>query len=129
MQLAPWFRSGERGSAPAEFVMVGGLLTVFAVAIIQLALVLHVRNTLTDAAASAARYGALGDRGPRDAHERAVELISLTLGADYASDITVAETAASGLRVLEVRVRSPLPLVGLAGPPGAISVSGHAPLA
>ncbi|WP_415853632.1 TadE/TadG family type IV pilus assembly protein [Sinomonas sp. G460-2] len=125
-QLEPRLREG--GSAPTEFVMVGGLLTVFALAIVQLTLVLHVRNTLTDAAASAARYGALGDRGAEDAERRAAELVTMTVGEEFASDISAGEATLSGTRVLEVRVASPLPLVGLAGPPGLVTVTGHAPL-
>lgn len=38
-------RCDERGSAVVDFVLVGGLLTVFFLAIVQLTLVLHVRNT------------------------------------------------------------------------------------
>ena len=53
-----------------DFVLVGGLLTLFFLAIIQLTLVLHVRNTLIDAAASGARYGTLADRGAGDARDR-----------------------------------------------------------
>ena len=108
--------------------MVGGLLTVFALAIVQLTLVLHVRNTLTDAAASAARYGSLGDRGAEDAERRAAELVTMAVGEEFASDISAGEVTLLGTRVLEVRVRSPLPLVGLAGPPGLVTVTGHAPL-
>lgn len=53
---------GERGSAVADFVMVGGLLTALTLAIVQLTLVLHVRNVLVDATASGARYGTLADQ-------------------------------------------------------------------
>ena len=51
----------ERGAAPAEFVMVGGLLTVLVLSVFQLGLALHVRNTVTDAAAEGARYAAASD--------------------------------------------------------------------
>ena len=66
----------ERGSAVVDFVLVGALLTMFFLAIIQLALVLHVRNTLIDAAASGARYGTLADRSAADARQRTGELIA-----------------------------------------------------
>ena len=48
----PGPREREQGSAVVDFVLVGGLLTIFFLAIIQLTLILHVRNTLIDAAAS-----------------------------------------------------------------------------
>ncbi|RIJ01598.1 pilus assembly protein, partial [Clavibacter nebraskensis] len=49
----------DRGSAPAEFVMVGALLVVLALSVVQLALALHVRTTVLDAAAEGARTAAL----------------------------------------------------------------------
>ena len=121
-------RPAERGSAVADFVMVGGLMTVLALAVIQLTLVLHVRNVLVDAAASGARYGSLADRTPQDAAQRARELIVGAVGADYAGDVRVGEAEVAGIRSLEVRVVAPIPVVGLVGPSGAMEVAGHAPL-
>ena len=116
----------ERGSAVVDFVMVGGLLTMFFLAIIQLALVLHVRNTLIDAAASGARYGTLADRGATDAAERAADLIVTALNADFAQDITTSEVTFQGLRTLEVTIRAPIPVIGLIGPREMLEVKGHA---
>ena len=50
-----------------DFVLIGALLTLLFLAIVQLTLILHVRNTLIDAAASGARYGTLADRNDGDA--------------------------------------------------------------
>jgi Flp pilus assembly protein TadG len=108
--------------------MVGGLLTMLVLAIAQLTLVLHVRNTLIDAAASAARYGSLADRTASDARERAAQLVATTVGKAYASDIVVGNAELEGLRVLEVRIKAPLPLLGLLGPTRVLEVAGHAPL-
>src|SRR6478752_958779 len=91
-------RAAERGSAVVDFVLVGGLLTFFFLAIIQLALVLHVRNTLIDAAASGARYGTLADRGADDARRRTGELIGTALSNDFAQDIQTREVTFQGLR-------------------------------
>ena len=63
----------ERGAAVVDFVLIGALLTLLFLAIVQLTLVLHVRNTLIDAAASGARYGTLADRNDGDARSFAVE--------------------------------------------------------
>ena len=115
----------ERGAAVVDFVLVGGLLTMFFLAIIQLALVLHVRNTLIDAAASGARYGTLADRNANDAMDRTKTLISSALNADFAQDVTTAEVTFNGLRTLEVTVRSPLPVIGLIGPREVLEVRGH----
>ena len=121
-------RSTERGSASVDFVLVGGVLTLIFVSIMQLTLVLHVRNTLIDAAGSGARYGTLADRGAADARERTVALISAALTGDYAQDVHVEEVVRSGVRTLRVTVRAPLPALGLVGPRGALEVHGHAAL-
>ncbi len=119
----------DAGSAPADFVLVGGFLTVLFLAIVQLTLVLHVRNTLVDAAASGARYGALADRGLPDARGRAAELATAALGPSFASDVTAAHVISeAGTSLLEVRMRAPLPIVGFAGPSGVLEVAGHAPV-
>ncbi|HEY3575682.1 MAG TPA: TadE family protein [Arthrobacter sp.] len=116
----------ERGAAVVDFVLVGALLTMFFVSIIQLALILHVRNTLIDAAASGARYGTLADRSADDARRRTGELIGTALNADFARDIETREVTFQGLRTLEVTVRAPLPVIGLIGPREGLEVTGHA---
>lgn len=118
----------ERGSAVVDFVLVGALLTLFFLGIIQLALVLHVRNTLVDAAASGARYGTLADRNAADARERTTQLIGVALTAEFARDVSTAETTYAGIRTLEVTVRAPLPVIGLIGPREMLEVKGHAAL-
>lgn len=125
---APVRLRSERGSAAVDFVLVGGVLTLIFVSIMQLALVLHVRNTLIDAAGSGARYGALADRGPEDARGRTVSLITGSLNSDYAADVQVEEIQRGGIRTLRVTVKAPLPAVGLVGPAGRLEVEGHAAL-
>jgi hypothetical protein len=109
-----------------DFVLVGGLLTMFFLAIIQLALVLHVRNTLIDAAASGARYGTLADRGAADAQERAANLIGTALNDEFARDISTAEVTFQGMQTLEITIKAPMPVVGLIGPRDLLEVKGHA---
>lgn len=135
----PWFaresnsalelpETRERGSAVVDFVLVGGLLTMFFLAIIQLTLVLHVRNTLIDAAASGARYGSLADRGAADAEERTRTLIVTALNPGFAGQVSTSEVTVQGLRTLEVTVRAPMPVIGLIGPRDMLEVKGHAAL-
>ncbi len=130
VRAGPHERSGdpERGAAVVDFTLIGGLLTVIFIAIVQLTLVLHVRNTLIDAAASGARYGTLADRSPQDAVGRARELIEGSLADSYGSDVSVGESTVAGVRTLEVVVRAPLPVIGLIGPGGLLEVRGHAAL-
>ncbi|MDQ0144980.1 TadE family protein [Pseudarthrobacter niigatensis] len=121
-------RAAEQGSAVVDFVLVGGLLTMFFLAILQLTLVLHVRNTLIDAAASGARYGTLADRNANDAEERTRGLISMALNPGFAEQVSTREVQFQGMRTLEVTVRSPMPVIGLIGPRDMLEVKGHAPV-
>lgn len=116
----------EAGSAPVEFVLVGVLLTFLVLAVLQLALALHIRNTVLDAAAEGARYGALADNEPGDAASRTAELIATAVGPDYARDISVREGAWMGAPAVIVTVRTTLPLLGMLGPDRALEVEGHA---
>jgi Flp pilus assembly protein TadG len=126
LQSPGTFKPAERGSAVVDFVLVGGLLTMFFLAIIQLTLILHVRNTLIDAAASGARYGTLADRGPADAQDRTRALIVTALNPGFAEEVTTNEVTIQGLRTLEVTVRAPMPVIGLIGPRDLLEVKGHA---
>jgi len=115
----------ETGSAPTEFVMVSGLLVLLALGVLQLGLALHVRNTLVDAAAEGARFGALADNTALDGADRARDLITAALGEQYAQDVSTSAGSYLGVPALVVTVRAPLPLVGLLGPT-ALEVAGHA---
>lgn len=116
----------DRGSAVAEFVMVSGLVVALALGLAQLALALHVRNTVTDAAAEGARFGALADRTPEDGAARASELITTAIGPAYAADVTAASTTRLGHAAIVVSVVAPLPVIGLLGPAATLEVEGHA---
>lgn len=116
----------ERGSAVVDFVLVSGLLTVLFLGVLQLTLMLHVRNSLIDAASSGARYGALADRVPDDAVVRARDLISGAVGPGFAQDITAIETQDGDDRLITVTIRAPFPVVGLLGPDRALEVNGRA---
>ncbi|WP_291755697.1 TadE/TadG family type IV pilus assembly protein [Cellulomonas sp. 73-92] len=116
----------DAGAAVVDFVLVGGLLTVLFVAVVQLTLVLHVRNTLVDCAAQGARYAAAAGREPADGVARTAELAAAELSGAYARDVTATRTRVGGVDVVEVTVRAPMPVVGLLGPGGTLVVRGHA---
>lgn len=109
-----------------DFVLVGALTTVLFAAVLQLTLVLHVRATLVDCAAEGARYGSLADRSPGDGAARARELIEMSLAPRFAQDVRAEATVVDGLAVVRVEVSAPLPVVGLLGPGGTLTVDGHA---
>lgn len=93
---------------------------------LQLAVVQHVRNTLVDCAAEGARYAALSGHTPADGAERTRMLIEQALSSTYSGDVTAVRTTLDGQDVVDVRVSSPLPVLGLLGPGGRLTVHGHA---
>jgi Flp pilus assembly protein TadG len=116
----------DRGSAPAEFVMVGTLLTVLTLSVVQLGLALHVRNTVLDSASEGARFAALADNRLDDGVARTRELITVAIGAGYARDVTASYGSYLGHPAAIVTVRAPLPVFGLIGFDRGLEVTGHA---
>lgn len=96
------------------------------VGVLQLTIVLHVRNTLIDSASEGARYAALLGHQPGDGAARTRLLIGQSLSDGYAQDVSARTTRIDGLDMIEVEVVAPLPLLGLLGPAGSLTVHGHA---
>jgi len=116
----------DRGSAAAEFALVSALLATLTLAVLQLALALHVRNTIADAAAEGARASALIGATDADGVLRAKSLISSTLDEAYAREVVLTRSASGEGVVIEITVRAPLPVLGLIGPANAMEVTGRA---
>ncbi|GAA2172455.1 hypothetical protein GCM10009846_10440 [Agrococcus versicolor] len=117
----------ERGAAVAETAMVVGLLTLVALSVVQLALGLHVRTVLQDAAAEGARHGALAGSSAEAGVERARLLVTTSIGPEHAASITASTTTVAGHPALRLTVRAPLPVLGLVGPT-TLEVQGSAAL-
>ena len=105
--------------------MVAALLTLLFAGLLQLALALHVRNTLTDCVSQGARFGALADRTPADGAARARELIGASLPGAYTGEVTARYASVGDLQVVEVTASAPLPVLGLLGAGGSLTVRGH----
>lgn len=116
----------DDGSAVAEFALVGAILTVLTVSVLQLALGLHVRNTVLDSASEGARFAALADNTPADGVLRCRTLIATAIGADYATDIRATTGTWMGHPAVTITVRTTLPVIGLLGVASGLEVSGHA---
>jgi len=116
----------DRGSAIVEFTLVGVLLTILFLALLQLGLALHVRNTLVASAAEGARYAANADREPADGEAVARQLIRDALADSFADRISSGFETVNGVPTVYVEVDATLPLVGLLGPSRGIHVRGHA---
>jgi len=116
----------ERGAAVAEFVLVMMLLVPLVLGIVQVGLVLHVRNTAAAAASEGARAAAPLDATPADASTRTRAMIRDSLDDRYASDVSVSYVGVDGVDTVQVVVRGRVPALGLFGPSVPFSVSGHA---
>jgi Flp pilus assembly protein TadG len=117
---------GGRGAAVVDFALVSGLLTLVFVGVVQLAVVVHVRNTLADCASEGARLGALADSDPQTGVQRTQQLITADLSGQYAGQVSAGRETVAGLDTVVIRVRAPLPVVALFGVGRVITVEGHA---
>lgn len=124
--MLPRPSKGERGSAVVDFVLVMVVLVPLFLGIVQVALVLHVRNTLTSAASEGARYAATVDRPLAAGVERTRAQITGAVAARFARHVTASETVLDGLPVVRVDVVADVPALGLWGPGVRLVVSGHA---
>lgn len=120
-----WPRA-EDGAAVVDFVLVTVVLLPLVLGILHVALVLHVRNTLTAAASDGARLAATVDAGPVDGVRRAQGQIEGALSARFAREVSARPAAVEGQAGVEVRVVAVVPPLGLWGPATRLVLTGHA---
>lgn len=117
-------RARDAGNATVEFLLVSILVVAVALGVIQLAIVLHVRNILISSAHEGAHYAALADKSLDDGELRAQTLVSGSLGgipATYASD----QILLNGAPAVELTVTARVPVVGTWGV-GEQHITAHA---
>jgi Flp pilus assembly protein TadG len=119
-------RDGQRGAAVVDFVLVLVVLVPVFLGVLQVSLVLFVRNTLTAAASEGARYAATLDRTPQDGVARTREQVSGVLAGRYAEHVSARQVTIDGAPAVEVTVHVVVPALGIGGPAVALDVSGHA---
>ncbi|SLM90953.1 TadE/TadG family type IV pilus assembly protein [Brachybacterium nesterenkovii] len=113
----------ERGSAVVEFPLIAALIVLIGLATIQAAIIVHVRNTLVDAAVQGAHHAALLGNDTDDGADRAALLVRERFGDAYEVRTDAVQDASGRITV---RVVATMPLVGLLGPSGTLEVDGHA---
>jgi Flp pilus assembly protein TadG len=116
----------QRGSAVVEFTLVSVVLVGLFLAVVQVGLVVHVRNTLVACAAEGARYAANADRGLADGEARTAALIAESLSADSVGEVSSRYVSTAGVQLVEIEVTTTLPLFGWLGVDRGLMVSGHA---
>ncbi|MCW2842977.1 MAG: TadE family protein [Nocardioides sp.] len=116
----------SRGSAVVDFVLVLAVLVPLFLGILQVALVLLVRNTLAAAASEGARYAATADRDPDDGAARTRSQIDGAISGRFAQSIDVRQVLVDGAPGIEITVHARVPALGIGGPAVELDVSGHA---
>lgn len=101
------------------------LLPMF-IGLIQLALVLHVRNTLSSAAAEGARRAAVVGATPEDGLAKTREQIAGTLNERFADAARISATSVGDAPAYTVTIDAAVPVLGLGGPAVSFQVSGTA---
>ena len=119
-------RRDERGAAVVDFVLVLAVLGPLFLGILQVGLVLLVRNTLTAAASEGARYAATADRGPGDGVARTRRQIDGAVSGRFARSVQAREAMVDGAPGIVVTVHARVPALGLGGPGVELEVAGHA---
>jgi Flp pilus assembly protein TadG len=114
----------DAGSEVVEFTLVSILVVLIVAGVFQLALTLHVRNTLIACAEEGARLAAAEDRTLADGEERAISLARASLG-DYPARAHATLTTIDGVSTVRVTFEAPVPVVGLWGV-GRMSIEARA---
>jgi Flp pilus assembly protein TadG len=124
--VGPRRRRGETGAAVVDFVLVLLVLVPLLLGLLQVGLVLHVRNTLTAAASEGARFAATADRGPAEGADRTRQQIREALAGRFARQVSASEVTVDGVPGVRVDVRAEVPPLGMWGPAVRLELSGHA---
>ena len=119
-------RYDERGAAVVDFVLVLLVLRPLVVGILQLALVLHVRNTLASAAAEGARHAAVAGSSAPAGRAKVEELVDGALSQDFVRSVTVRPAPVGGVPGYETVVEAEVGILGFGGAGVAVRVTGHA---
>jgi Flp pilus assembly protein TadG len=115
-----------RGSAVVDFVLVLVVLIPLFLGILQVGLVMLVRNTLANAAAEGARHAASLDQELADGEQRTREQIRGAVSGRFARDVEARMVSLDGRPAVQVVVRASVPALGLGGPAVSLEVVGHA---
>jgi Flp pilus assembly protein TadG len=116
----------DRGAAVVDFVLVLVVVVPLLLGILQLGLVLHVRNTLVAAASEGARYAATADRPAEAGADRTRAQIRSALADRFARRVQARDVVVDGVPGVRVDVRAQVPALGLWGPAVRLDLSGHA---
>jgi hypothetical protein len=119
-------RTDERGAAVVDFVLVLLVLLPLVLAILQLALVLHVRNTLASAASEGARHAAVAGSSAPAGQAKVQDLVDGALSEEFVRIVDVHPATVGGAPGYEAVVEAEVTVLGLGGAGVRVRVTGHA---
>jgi Flp pilus assembly protein TadG len=102
----------ERGSAVVDFVLVGVLVVALLLAVLQVAVYVHVRNVVVASAQEGARYAANADVPATAGAGRTLEVVGNATSAQTAAGLSCTsaqEVDATGLVLVVVRCTGAVP--------------------
>jgi len=108
-----------------DFVLISMVLVPLVLGLIQVGLVMHVRNTLAAAATEGARYGANIDRTPADGALRTRQQVRGAVADRFAEYVSASRATVDGVPTVVVTVRAEVPPLGIWGPGVGLTVTGH----
>lgn len=108
--------TGDRGAAVVDFVLVSVLVLALFLVVLQLGLVLHVRNVLVSSAQEGARHAANADVDVSEGRAVAISSVSSALSQQIANSAagsppSVLVPLEGGLSAVEVTLEAAVPLV------------------
>ena len=121
-------KGGEKGSAPAEFVLVGALLVALVLGVIHIALTAHVRHHLTMAAAEGARMASALDITESEALAHTTDLVGASLGEGVVRDVSIHSSSVNGIPTAVVTITGSIPGLGFLSRASQIRVEAQAPI-
>ncbi|MFD2090716.1 TadE family protein [Blastococcus deserti] len=102
----------ERGSAVVDFVLVSVLIVTLLLAVLQVAVYVHVRNVVTASAQAGARYAANADVDSAAGAGHTVEIVARATSVQTAEGLACSsaeEVDATGLTLVVVRCTGAVP--------------------
>jgi Flp pilus assembly protein TadG len=121
---------GERGSAVVEFVLVSLLIVTLLLAVLQVAVYVHIRNVVTASAQEGARYAANADVASDQGAARTVQIVAEATSVRTAEGLRCTsgeEVDGSGLTLVVVRCAGSVPsLLAALGNVLPLDVTGRA---
>lgn len=118
----------DRGSSAVEFLLVSIVLTALTLGVLQLAVAVYLRNLTQDAAVEGAYFAALADVQTAEGAARARAILERAVGDGFVDSATARLVGRGDTAVVEVRVTTRLPIIGLFGIPEGWEVTARAPL-